>query len=48
MAMGFSGSNGGISANQKKIPRKDLLYGIFTLKYPYPMIMHFEQVNVRI
>lgn len=37
MALGWSGSNGGITANQKKISGNDLLYGIFTLKYPYPM-----------
>ena len=37
MAVGFSGSNGGIIENQKRIPANDLQYEIFIRKYPYPI-----------
>lgn len=46
MAMGFSGSNGGITANQKRISADDLQYGIFTLKYPYPMEVSYFINNI--
>ncbi|MDL1968508.1 MAG: radical SAM protein [Deltaproteobacteria bacterium] len=37
MAVGFSGSNGGIIENQKRIPASDLQYETFIRKYPYPI-----------
>ena len=37
MAMGFSGSNGGIVAKKRTISLNNLQYDIFTQKYPYPM-----------
>jgi len=46
MALGFSGSNGGIAANQNKIFADDLPYGIFTLKYPYPMEVSYFINNI--
>lgn len=46
MALGWSGSNGGISANQKKIPRKDLQYPIFTYKHRCPMEVSYFINNV--
>lgn len=46
MALGFSGSNGGISSNQKRIPISDLQYEIFTQKYPYPMEVSYFINNV--
>jgi sulfatase maturation enzyme AslB (radical SAM superfamily) len=46
MAIGFSGSNGGITSNQKRIPIRDLQYPIFTQKYPYPMEVSYFINNV--
>ncbi len=46
MAIGISGSNGGITPNQKKILVNDLQYEIFTRKYPYPMEVSFFINNI--
>jgi len=46
MALGFSGSNGGITANQKRISVDDLQYEIFTQKYAYPMEVSYFINNV--
>ena len=44
--MGFSGSNGGITANPKKILLSNLRYDIFTQKYPYPMEVSYFINNI--
>ena len=46
MALGISGSNGGITANQKRISAGDLQYPIFTEKYAYPMEVSYFINNV--
>jgi len=46
MALGLSGSNGGITANQKRISAGDLQYPIFTGKYAYPMEVSYFINNV--
>ncbi len=46
MALGLSGSNGGITADQKRIPGSDLQYPIFAQKYPYPMEISYFINNV--
>ena len=46
MALGLSGSNGGITANQKRICSSDLQYEIFTQKYAYPMEVSYFVNNV--
>ena len=45
MAIGFSGSNGGITTNQKKILKIDLQYEVFIQKYVYPMeVSYFMRI----
>jgi len=46
MAMGFSGSNGGITTNHNKISASDLHYDSFIQKYPYPMEISYFINNV--
>jgi len=46
MAIGFSGSNGGITANHKRISSSDLHYEVFTQKYEYPMEVSYFINNV--
>jgi len=46
MALGWSGSNGAIAANQKRISAGDLQYDIFMQKYPYPMEVSYFINNV--
>lgn len=46
MAVGFSGSNSGITANQKRISSTSLQYDIFIQKYPYSMEVSYFVNNV--
>jgi sulfatase maturation enzyme AslB (radical SAM superfamily) len=46
MALAWSGSNGGITANHKRIAASDLHYEIFTQKHPYSMEISYFINNI--
>ena len=46
MAIGWSGSSGGITVNQKRVSAHDLLYEIFIQRSPYPMEVSYFINNI--